>query len=361
MSFQFFKYSATGNDFILVEDFENSANKTPEFVKKLCNRNFGVGADGVLFVQKNNGKFFMNLINSDGSSAKMCGNGIRIVAKHLFDKKLISQKTFEILTPSGSKTVSLSIKNDLVSSVVVNMGRAEFIGKKTFFDKSFIILSMGNPHAVTFLPSFEKAWISKVAPKIESDQFFPDRTNVEFVQILSKNEIRLIVFERGAGFTLACGTVVVNMGRAEFIGKKTFFDKSFIILSMGNPHAVTFLPSFEKAWISKVAPKIESDQFFPDRTNVEFVQILSKNEIRLIVFERGAGFTLACGTGACASIASAAKNGLIEFDKKITVNLPGGKLFITVLADYSVIMEGDATLVFSATADDSIYGVDNAQ
>lgn len=271
MSFQFFKYSATGNDFILVEDFENLANKNPEFVKKLCNRNFGVGADGVLFVQKKDDKFFMNLINSDGSSAKMCGNGIRIVAKHLFEKKLVTQKTFDILTPTGSKTVSLSIKNDCVSCVVVNMGRAEFIGKKTFFDKSFILLSMGNPHAITFLESFEKAWISKVAPKIESDPFFPDRTNVEFAQILSKNELRLIVFERGAGFTLACGT------------------------------------------------------------------------------------------GACASVASAAKTGLIEFDTKTTVNLPGGKLFITVLADYSVIMEGDATLVFSATADDSIYRIDKTQ
>lgn len=268
MAFQFFKYSATGNDFILVEDFENTANKNPDFVKKLCNRNFGIGADGVLYVQKKDDKFFMNLVNSDGSSAKMCGNGIRIVAKHLFEKKLISQKTFDILTPSGSKTVSLSIQGDFVSLVVVNMGRAEFIGKKTFFDKSFIVLSMGNPHAVTFLPSFDREWISKVAPKIESDKFFADRTNVEFAQLLSKDEIRLIVFERGAGFTLACGT------------------------------------------------------------------------------------------GACASVAGAAKSDLIEFNKKITVNLPGGKLFITVLADYSVIMEGDATLVFSGSADDSIYRID---
>ncbi len=265
MTLSFYKYVATGNDFILIENLDNLAPKTSDFVKRICNRNFGIGADGVLYLEKKDDLFFMNLINSDGSSAKMCGNGIRCIAKHLFDKKLVSQKEFNVSTPSGVNQISLSFK------------KGEVVGAK------------------------------------------------------------------------------VHMGSPAFLGSKDFFDQKFSIISMGNPHAVTFLTEFDKSWISKVAPKIESHPFFTDRTNVEFVQILNESAIRVVVFERGSGFTLACGTGACASVACAVKSGFVKSDSDVKVNLPGGKLSILVKSDFSdVIMEGDSSLVFSGVYNDSI-------
>lgn len=255
---KFYKYQGSGNDFILIQDFDSTLRSDSEFAKKWCNRHFGIGADGILYIQKKD-QYYMKLMNSDGSEGAMCGNGIRCVAKHLYDFGFVNQKEFEIDTASGVKRVQLFLDSEgKVSSVKVDMGKPEFLGTNEIEGEHLSIVSMGNPHAILFKSA--KPEISEVKEK---------------------------------------------------------------------------------------GPRIEKDKSFPNRTNVEFAHIKNENEIDLVVYERGAGLTLACGTGACATVAAAAKQGLIKNDGPIKVHLPGGDLIITLDSDYSkVFMEGPAKLVF---------------
>lgn len=209
--FSFCKMQATGNDFIIVDclkkEFEYSYKLLSEF---LCDRHFGVGADGVLFIEESNtADLKMRIFNKDGSEAKMCGNGIRCFAKYVYEHNILKKENFKIETISGIKDVKLFIEGKTAIKVKIDMGEPEFNQnrKSVIIDNlEFFIVSIGNPHAVCFVQNLEEINIEKIGRKVENSKYFPDKTNVEFVEIINEKNIRLKVWERGVGKTLSCGT-----------------------------------------------------------------------------------------------------------------------------------------------------------
>ena len=271
-----------GNDFILMEygEYKKIEDKFPQAAVKLCDRHFGIGADGI-FVPVENPKTYSDLgwlfFQPDGSTAQMCGNGMRCFARFCFDKKLVSKRKFSVETLAGK--IVPEVLEDL--RVKVNMGH----------------------------------------PVLEPEK---------------------IPFKGDK-----------NLNYPLWDGIKKFTVNA---ISMGNPHCVIFVKDDEN--INELAKKygkvIENDELFPEKTNVEFVKIKSREEIDVAVWERGCGITLACGTGACACVVAAILNGLC--DKKVKVNLPGGSLTIewsgnSQNTDFDVFMTGEAQYVFTGTID----------
>ena len=245
-----------GNDFMLVRS-QVPGDVSP-LCRRLCDRHFGIGADGVIFVSPSRvADGSMRIFNADGSEAKMCGNGIRCVGKYLYDSGLVQKERLTVETLSGVKGLTLRIEEDRVKSVTVDMGRA-------------VLLSPDLP-----LP---------------------------------------------AG--LGTGTEV----------------------SVGNPHAVSFVELAESIPLSLWGPAVEKS--VPGGINAEFVQVLSATRLRMRVWERGCGVTMACGTGACASAFAAVHAGYCPSNQPIEVQLDGGSLFITVKTDGAILMEGPAVTVF---------------
>lgn len=247
----FTKMNGLGNDFIII-DYENyikSGKSVKELAIKLCDRHFSIGADGLFVVDPNvtNTDAKWIFYNNDGSIAQMCGNGIRCFAKYLYDKKLVTKKEFSIETLAG--TMIPQILDD--GRIKVNMS-------KPILDPQ------------------------KIPADIEN--------NLNFKVPVSDRE-----------FTANA-------------------------ISMGNPHCIIITDENTKELALKYGREIETHKLFPEKTNVEFIKILSRNEINLDVWERGCGITLACGTGACASTVAGILNGLL--DSKVKVNLPGGQLEI---------------------------------
>lgn len=223
MKFQ--KMHGIGNDYIFIDNLNERQLDIKPYITKLCNRNTGIGSDGVVIMEKSDkADCFMRIYNADGSEAEMCGNAIRCVAKYLYDKKIIKTKKITIDTLSGIKELLLHTNNltKEIQSIQVNMGPPSFnnddIGltaKEQSISKKIVIngetlevttLSMGNPHAVTFVNDIEKIDINDLGPKIENHELFKNRTNVEFVELIDRFRIRMRVWERGSGETLACGT-----------------------------------------------------------------------------------------------------------------------------------------------------------
>lgn len=211
--FYFCKMHGTGNDFVIIDcinkKFEYSL---PIMAKYLCDRHYGVGADGIILIYESQvADFKMRIMNKDGTEAEMCGNGIRCFAKYVFEKGKIYKTEFSIETLAGIKNVKLNIENKKVISVEVNMGEP-VIGNIKYMleiDKRQYLLypiSMGNPHAICFVKDVEKLELEKIGPIIENYKYFPNKTNVEFVQIISEKKIKIRVWERGVGETNSCGT-----------------------------------------------------------------------------------------------------------------------------------------------------------
>ena len=241
------KMQGCGNDFVIIDytEYEKTGLPMETLAKKICDRNFGVGADGLIIPKTDTsdtdiGWYFFN---SDGSTAQMCGNGMRCFAKYAYDNKLVSKKEFSVQTLAG-------------------------VIKPKLLDDGFVRVNMGNP-------------------------------------ILEHAKIPF----RGLN------TVIVN-GRE--------FD--IFPVSMGNPHCIIFTDEDPMPLAQNYGPFIEKHEFFPEKTNTEFVRIISPDEMDMRVFERGCGITLACGTGACASVVAAVLNNLTE--NKVKVNLLGGSVFV---------------------------------
>jgi len=269
---RFWKYHGLGNDFVLVENLDGSISKEPDFVKAVCHRRFGVGADGILYLEKSErADYTMRVMNSDGSEAEMCGNGIRCMAKHIYDTGRKRSETMTIETLAGIMTITVDVKDGKVSTATVDMGR----------------------------------------PRLDC------------IEIPMDHPGRFLELELEVGGGRLRGSAV----------------------SMGNPHLVTFDELTDEE-MEVLGPMVESHVLFPRRTNVEFVK--SKDGILEVrVYERGAGWTMACGTGACATAVAAALSGRADFDKEVQVRLPGGSLWIKVSEDLSkVTMRGPAELVF---------------
>jgi diaminopimelate epimerase len=275
----FQKMHGTMNDFVVIEDLDNRLLLSPADVAKLCDRRAGVGGDGVIVVRQScDADFFMDYLNSDGSVAEMCGNGIRCLAKYVYDCGLARQKNLSIETRAGVKAVEIITGDDgSTVSVRVGMGFAAF--------------------AVNEIPV---ALADAFDPVID----WP-------VEI--------------QGRTFLC---------------------SFI--SMGNPHCVIFQDGDIEDLPSRYGPYIETYSLFPQKTNVEFVRVLSRSALCMRVWERGSGITLSCGTGACASAVAARLKGLV--DSPVEVELLGGRLLIEWTdTDSEVMMTGPATTVYNGT------------
>lgn len=216
------KMQGCGNDFVIIDyaEYEKTGMKMDELAKKICDRNFGVGADGMIIPDltiSGDGDEVADIgwyfYNSDGSTAQMCGNGMRCFAKYVYDNKLVDKKMFSVKTLAGIIKPEL-LENGLVK---VNMGKPILEDKKIPFwgerkisvmDRNFDItpVSMGNPHCVIFTEEDPMELAVKYGPEIEKHEFFPEKTNTEFVKIKSNMEIDMRVYERGCGITLACGT-----------------------------------------------------------------------------------------------------------------------------------------------------------
>ena len=256
---QFTKMHGLGNDYLYV--YGEVPPDIKELSVKLSDRHFGAGSDGMIYISPSRrADFLMRVFNADGSEAKMCGNGIRCVGKYVYDKGYTDKTKLKIETLSGIRTLQLHVVGRKVKSVTVDMGRAD------------------------------------------------------------------------------AGEEAVLPGRADRI--------DYVPVDVGNPHAVIFVEDISSVPLETLGPAIEKHPVFPGGVNVEFVQLISDQKLRMRVWERGSGVTMACGTGACASAAAAVKRGLCRAGEPITVLLDGGALQVTVMDGGLVSMTGPAEFVY---------------
>lgn len=222
---KFSKWHGLGNDFIIINGFEEKVDNPFDAAVKLCDRHFGIGADGLAFLLPSDiADFKMRLINSDGSEADMCGNLIRCIARYVFEYKMTDKTNITVETRAGIMKPELKFKQGKIWGVRVDMGEPLFtrgavpmIGPEnessldvpvSVDGQQLVVngISMGNPHGVIFVEDIEKIDLLNIGAKMEKHQVFPNKANIEFVQVLGKNDLRMRVFERGAGVTMACGT-----------------------------------------------------------------------------------------------------------------------------------------------------------
>ena len=270
---QFVKSHGAGNDFVLIEDLDDRLGiLSPSLVAAICDRHKGVGGDGLIRITRAAGSdFFMDYYNADGEVAEMCGNGIRCLGKYVADRKITTADSLRVDTRAGVKRLELYRDDDgLVDRVRVDMGA----------------------------PILAAADIPVDAPG---------------------DPLHVAVTADGVGYEAAC-------------------------VSMGNPHAVVFVPSLDAIPVERHGPAIETARQFPAKTNVEFTEVLSPDEVRVRVWERGVGETQACGTGACAVAVAGSLRGLTG--KNVIVRMPGGPLEIE-WTDETVLMTGPVVEVFS--------------
>jgi diaminopimelate epimerase len=260
-----------GNDYIVINNIEKriTDEQASELARNLCERRFSIGADGLLLVYTSNvADTKMRIFNADGTEAEMCGNGIRCFSKYCFENGIVSKTEFKVETLSGIRQMWLTIKGNEVTSVKVDMG----------------------------------------APNWE----------------------RFALPMQGQG---TCINETLDVNHEQY---------RITCLSIGNPHCIIFVENVEDFPVDSIGPIIENHKTFLKRTNVGFVQVISNNEIRVRVWERGCGETLACGTGACAAVAAANKLGKVG--NKVTVHVLGGDLYVEV--GKTLLLSGAAEKVF---------------
>lgn len=234
MKLCFTKMHGCGNDYIYIDGFQYDIKSPGELSKKLSDRHFSVGGDGVIIIgPSDKADAFMHMYNADGSEGKMCGNGVRCTAKFVHDNFLPDKDVINIETLSGVKKIELKKENEVVTGGTVDMGKAEFdcakipalfedsgVQKSLYIDNceyKVIPVSMGNPHAVIFVDDdfdIDRFEIEKIGPKFEKNPAFPEGVNTEFVKVISPDTFKMRVWERGSGETLACGTGACAVGSA---------------------------------------------------------------------------------------------------------------------------------------------------
>ena len=220
---RFTKMQGLGNDYVYVNCMEEKVENPSEAAKRVSDRHFGIGSDGLILIcPSEKADFEMAMYNADGSRSEMCGNGIRCVAKYVYANALTDKTSISVETLGGIKYLDLTVEDGKVSLVRVDMGRPEFradqipiICEAEVIDEPIVVdgmeyritgVSMGNPHAVVFLEDLEGLDIEKIGPKFENHERFPKRINTEFVRVIDRGMIEMRVWERGSGETLACGT-----------------------------------------------------------------------------------------------------------------------------------------------------------
>lgn len=269
---KFWKYHGLGNDFIIINNMECKTPMDGNTAEKLCHRRFGIGADGVILVgQSLRADIKMKIYNSDGSRAEMCGNGLRCFAKFVYDEGIVKKSNIVVETDAGILNIEIKADSNYARTVVVNMGQ----------------------------PEFSAARVPIIIDKSEAVSYEIDIEGIKF---------------------------------------------NITSMLMGVPHTVVFVDSLEDEAVIHLGKLIENSKYFPQKTNVNFVKVLDKENIILRTWERGAGYTYACGTGACASVAAAIVNNLTQ--DKVKVQLRGGDLVIDWKHRGDIYMEGPATKVF---------------
>lgn len=275
---KFTKMEGLGNDYVYINCFEETVDDPERVAIKVSNRHFGVGADGLILIKPSKiADFCMDMYNADGSKAEMCGNGIRCVAKYVYDYGLTDKTNISIETLAGIKYLDLQIEDNKVKMVTVNMGAPELV---------------------------------------------PAKIPVKSTKDILVNE------------PIAVGGNTYNM----------------TCVSMGNPHCVIFVEDTEVVPLEEIGPQFEKHEWFPNRINTEFIQVIDRKTVNMRVWERGTGETLACGTGACASTVACILNGLTE--EEITLHLLGGDLLVRWDREKNLVyMTGPATVVFDGEFD----------
>lgn len=236
---KFTKMQGLGNDYVYVNGFEERIKNPSEMAVKVSNRNFGVGSDGLILINPSEkADFEMEMYNADGSRGEMCGNGIRCVAKYVYDYGLTDKTHISVETLGGIKYLDLTVEDGKVVLVRVDMGspiltpaqipviadEAEAVAVPILVDETeyqMTCVSMGNPHAVIFMDDIEHLEIEKIGPKFEHHERFPNRVNTEFVKVLDRQTASMRVWERGSGETLACGTGACAVAVACILGGYT--------------------------------------------------------------------------------------------------------------------------------------------
>lgn len=237
---RFTKMHGAGNDYVYVNGFDQPLpDDIPELARRISDRHFGVGGDGlILILPSQSADARMRMYNADGSEAEMCGNGIRCVAKYVYDHRLCHRDELKIETGAGVLSLQLETQGGVARRVRVDMGEPILEGKRipttwdlprvvrqpvTILDRTFPItaVSMGNPHCVVYVDGVTDDWVLHVGPQLERNAHFPARVNVEFVQVISPREVRQRTWERGSGETLACGTGACAVCVAGVLNEKT--------------------------------------------------------------------------------------------------------------------------------------------
>ena len=221
---KFTKMHGCGNDYVYVNGFTEKVADKPKAVVALSDRHFGIGSDGVIFINPSQqADFEMEMYNADGTRAEMCGNGIRCVGKYVYDHGMTDKTSITVESFGKVKYLDLTVENGKVVKVKVNMGKPELTAKdvpvvsvhEQVIDEEIIVkgksyrmtcVSMGNPHAVVFMDDVEHLAIEEIGPYFENHERFPNRTNTEFVQVIDDSHVKIRLWERGTGETLACGT-----------------------------------------------------------------------------------------------------------------------------------------------------------
>lgn len=221
---KFTKMQGIGNDYVYVNCFKETVKNPSDTARKVSDRHFGIGSDGLILIKPSQiADCEMEMYNADGSKGTMCGNGIRCVAKYVYDYGIVKKTTITVATGAGIKTLRLDIKDEKVQKVTVDMGEPVFETEKipVLSDKKIWVkepveidgktyemtaISMGNPHGVVYLDDIKNLEIEEIGPKFEHHPCFPDRINTEFCRVLDENTVEMRVWERGSGETLACGT-----------------------------------------------------------------------------------------------------------------------------------------------------------
>ncbi len=270
--FSFYKYHGLGNDFIFIDNRNQDMQLSIDTIVQMCHRNFGIGADGIVLVENSQtADVKMTIFNSDGSNPNMCGNAVRCFGKFVYDKNIVRKPVLLVDTAAGLMKLDMKIENNTVKAVKVNMGKPIFD-----FDK---------------IPcTIEKTPVSAYELKVDNHTY-------EITSLL-----------------------------------------------LGVPHTVVFSDDISDTYVIENGKIIENAACFPQKTNVNFVKVISRKEIELRTWERGAGYTLACGTGACASAAAGIVNNIL--DNEVLVHLRGGDLIIQWNTKGDVYMEGSAEEVF---------------
>lgn len=279
MVYSFSKMHGIGNDYIYFDCFNQNITEPEKMAVKLSDRHFSIGGDGIVLIcPSDTADAKMRMFNIDGSEGKMCGNAIRCVAKFLYEKGLCKKDKISVETLSGIKYLELDIKDGKVESVKVDMGKA------------------------VLKPS-------EIPVNFEGDDAVKKHLTVD-----------------GEDFEVTC-------------------------VSMGNPHCVIFGETDpENIEIEKIGPKFEKNPIFPEQVNTEFIKVIDEKTLKMRVWERGSGETLACGTGACASVVAAVLNGYCKKGEDITVHLIGGDLIVRYTDD-NVFMTGPASFSFDGTVE----------